>query len=58
MPRETVKSFVERGAKDGVSAVELWRAVQRKFPNRICSWGYILRLVKSVRNAGQAVREP
>ena len=48
MARETIKSFVYKATRNGLSAEETWRKTQSEFPHRCVSWGYVKRLRKNI----------
>lgn len=56
MPSETIKSYVYRAYKEGVSAQDTWRAAQSLFPHKCCSWGYIVRLRKMFAEGEQIAK--
>lgn len=51
---QTIKSFVCKAYREGASAEETWRAAQYAFPHKCCSWGYVVRLRKAIKE-GDAV---
>jgi hypothetical protein len=53
---ETIKSFVYKAHRDGLDAMETWRAAQSLFPHKCVSWGYVVRLRKLFAEGDQVAK--